>query len=274
MSSNDPPAAGFKPAAFYREAGSGEAVICMHSNASSSSQWRALMERLAPRWRVLAPDLLGAGKGPPWPTDRAVTLEYEVALIEPLLAAAGNPLRLVGHSYGAAVTLMAALAHRTKVRSIVLYEPTLFAVIEQQAPGHPDADGIRAAVVSAGAALDAGDVHGAAQCFIDYWMGAGAWAAMPQARRDGIAPSVANVRGWWHALAMEPTPLARFGALDMPVLYLIGSQTTAAAKAVARRLTSVLPDVTLVELAGLGHMGPITHPDFVNEAIESFFARH
>ena len=264
-----------QPAApFYREAGSGEAVVCLHSNASSSSQWRALMERLAPRMRIFAPDLIGAGKGPPWPADRPVTLADEVALIEPLLAAAGSPLRLVGHSHGAAIALIAALAHREHVRSIVLYEPTLFAVLEEQAPGHPDADGIRDAVNAAGAALDAGDLHGAAQRFIDYWMGAGAWGAMPQARRDGIAPSVANVRGWWHALAMEPTPLARFGALDMPVLYLTGSQTTAAAKAVARRLVSVLPNVEQVDLAGLGHMGPITHPDIVNDVIETFLARH
>ena len=69
-------------------------------------------------------------------------------------------------------------------------------------------------------------------------------------------------------------PLARFAALDIPVLYLTGSQTTAAATAVARRLVSVLPDVTQLELAGLGHMGPITHPDIVNDLIDSFLARH
>lgn len=40
-----------------REAGSGHGVVCMHSNASSSSQWRGLMDLLAPRYRVLAPAL-------------------------------------------------------------------------------------------------------------------------------------------------------------------------------------------------------------------------
>ncbi len=42
--------------AFVREAGSGPAVICLHSNASTSGQWRGLMERLAPKFRVLAVD--------------------------------------------------------------------------------------------------------------------------------------------------------------------------------------------------------------------------
>ena len=37
------------PVPFIREAGAGPGVVCLHSNASSSGQWRALMERLALR---------------------------------------------------------------------------------------------------------------------------------------------------------------------------------------------------------------------------------
>ena len=71
---------------FIREVGTGPGVVCVHSNASSSSQWRALMNHLAPRFHVLAADAFGAGKGPPWPTDRTVTLSDEVAPLEPVLA--------------------------------------------------------------------------------------------------------------------------------------------------------------------------------------------
>jgi len=35
-----------------------------------------------------------------------------------------------------------------------------------------------------------------------------------------------------------------------------------------------LPRVELVELDGLGHMGPITHPDKVNTMIGRFLERH
>ena len=47
---------------FFREAGSGPGVVCLHANASTSGQWRALMDLLAPRFHVLAADSLGAGK--------------------------------------------------------------------------------------------------------------------------------------------------------------------------------------------------------------------
>lgn len=44
---------------FIREAGFGPAcVVCLHSNASSSAQWRGLMDRLSDRFRVIAVDSL------------------------------------------------------------------------------------------------------------------------------------------------------------------------------------------------------------------------
>ena len=41
---------------------------------------------------------------------------------------------LVGHSYGAAVALIAALACPERVRALVLYEPTLFSLVDADAP--------------------------------------------------------------------------------------------------------------------------------------------
>ncbi len=259
---------------FFREAGAGPGVVCLHANASNSAQWRGLMERLSPRMRVLAPDLYGCGKSPEWPSDRVIGLGDETALIEPVLARAGAPLALVGHSYGGAVALLAALATPARVRALALYEPTLFALIDAERPSPNEADGIRLAVLDAGAALDEGNVEAAAERFIDYWMEPGAWASTPGHRKPAIAESVRNIRRWAHALFREPTPLAAFRALDVPVLYLVGERTTASARGVARLLTGALPRCEVVELAGLGHMGPVTHPDRVNDEIRKFLEAH
>src|SRR6185369_17521386 len=256
-----------------RIAGSGPRVVCLHANASSSAQWRHLSELLAPRFQVVAPDLYGVGGTPEWPSDRVITLADEAALIEPLLAPAPGPIALVGHSYGAAVALKAALADPSRIAALVVYEPTLFAFIEQASPRPNDADGIRDAVADAAAALDTGDRFGAARSFIDYWSGDGAWAAVPEQRKPQVAAQVANVRRWAHALTREPTPLAAFAALDVPVLYMTGARSTASARAVARLLCATLPRVERVEFADAGHMGPITHAGRVNEAIAQFLAR-
>jgi pimeloyl-ACP methyl ester carboxylesterase len=47
----------------------------------------------------------------------------------------------------------------------------------------------------------------------------------------------------------------------------------ASSRGVARRLARVLPRVEIVEFEGLGHMGPITHPELVNGAIADFLER-
>jgi pimeloyl-ACP methyl ester carboxylesterase len=255
---------------YFREAGSGPGVVCLHANASSSGQWRGLMEMLAANRHVLAPDSYGAGKGPAWPSDRVVRLQDEVELLEPVFALADHPFSLVGHSYGAAVALIAALRRPGRIKELAIYEPTLFSVVDAESPAPNEADGIRNAVAQAAAALEAGDQDNAARHFIDFWMGAGAWGQTPGQRKGAIAASVANVRGWGDALFHEPTPLAAFSTLDVPVLYMVGERSPPSSRSVARLLTQVLPRVEIVEFAGLGHMGPVTHPDVVNPVICRF----
>lgn len=259
---------------YFRESGAGPGVVCLHSNASSSSQWRLLMERLAPHFHVLAPDCHGAGKGPPWPADRPLELQDEIAMLEPVLSRAGSPLALVGHSYGAALAMVAAVLRPGRVHALALYEPTLFGLLDAESEPPNDADGIRHAVQRAAGALGQGDRGAAAEHFIDYWMGTGSWRATPEARRAPIEASIVNVQGWGQALFDEPTSLAAFAALRMPVLLMVGEDSPLSSRAVARRLAGSLPHVETVEFDGMGHMGPITHPERVNATIEHFLRSH
>jgi pimeloyl-ACP methyl ester carboxylesterase len=255
---------------FVRESGTGPAVVCIHANAGTSGQWRELMDLLAPTYRVLAPDCYGSGRSVDWPSDRVISLMDEVEFLEPVFARAGDSFSLAGHSYGAAVALVAALRHRERVRSLALYEPTLFALIDADSAPPNEADGIRHTVIDAGAALDRGDADAAAERFIDYWMGDGSWRATPLDRKPAIATSVKNIRRWAHALFTEPTPLAAFAGLQMPVLIMTGGRSTASAHGVSRRLASALPAVRPHDFPGLGHMGPVTHPEQVNAVVARF----
>lgn len=258
---------------YSRESGSGTPVICTHANGSSSGQWRQLMEKLAPRHHVFAVDAYDAGQSPPWPLDRPLMLADEVALLSSVRERAGPRAAWVGHSYGAAVALMAALQEPSRVRALALYEPTLFALVDAASPPPNDADGIHHAVFDAGIALDAGDADAAAERFIDYWSAPGTWAQTPPSRKPPIMAAMAHVRRWGHALFTEPTPLQAFRGLQVPVLYMTGKRSTPAAHAVAKLLIATLPQVEHVEFDELGHMGPVTHPELVNDAIMGFLAR-
>jgi pimeloyl-ACP methyl ester carboxylesterase len=231
------------------------------------------MERLAPKFHVLAPDSYGAGKSPAWSGERKLTLRDEVAFLDPVFERADEPLALVGHSYGAAVALIAAINRPQRLRALALYEPTMFSLLDAEKPPPNEADGIKEAVAASIAALNAGDASAAAESFIDYWMGKGAWASMPEARRGPIAASIAHIQGWSHALLSERTPLSAFKTLNVPVLFMVGEKSPASSRGVARLLLSALPQVKRVELEGLGHMAPVTHPEIVNQVIADFLER-
>jgi len=255
---------------FFRESGVGTGVVCLHSNASTSGQWRQLVERLSTDFRVIAADTLGAGRSPEWPNGQSVTLRDEVDFLEPVFERAGDPFYLVGHSYGGALALVAAIAHPERVSKMVLYEPTLFSLLAEESPDQAAFKEIYDVADAAASDIKLGDDDKSAERFIDYWMGKGSWAATPETLREPIAASMVNVAGWATALRGDPTPLRAFSVLDMPVLYMVGERSPSSSKGVARLLESVLPNADFRELKGLGHMAPITHPNEINELVEEF----
>ena len=157
--------------AFFREAGCGPAVVCIHSSASSSAQWRPLMDRLAGRFHTLAVDLYGSGKTPAWPGHRWLTLADEAVLLTPVFNRAGGRCHLVGHSYGGAVALAAALADPARVASVILFEPVLFWVLMAEDATQAAAQEIAAVRDDTLAALERGDPRASGARFVDYWMG-------------------------------------------------------------------------------------------------------
>lgn len=260
--------------AFYREAGSGPVVVCLHASGSSSRQWLPLMEYLEPRYHVIALDSYGSGKSPAWRAKRRLTLRDEVALLEPVLDRAHGPVMLVGHSYGAAVALIAALEHPGKVHALALYEPTLFSLVDMESPQPNAIDGFRSVFADTAELFEAGDAPAAGKRFVDYWSGAGAWERMPEARQGQVAASMAGIRDWGHACLKEPTPPSAFAWIGAPVLFMMGENSPLSSRSVGSVLTRTLPRVQIIEFEGMGHMGPVTHPEPVNQAVSRFLEWH
>jgi pimeloyl-ACP methyl ester carboxylesterase len=258
-----------KKSAYFREEGSGSTVVCVHSSASSSGQWRSLMDALSDRYRVVAMDLYGYGKSPAWPGARELLLDDEVALMAPILKNAGK-FHLIGHSYGGLIALKLALDDPARIASLTLYEPTCFFLLFVNDSNDQAGREILAIRDETNHLVDIGDLDLAAERFFDYWMGPGAWSKTPEASRSSIVKRMKKVRSEWTTAFDKPLPSARISALPMSVLLLTGARSTAAARGVVRLLHGLLPQAKVVELPGLGHMGPVTHPEKVNPAIVAF----
>ncbi len=244
-------------------------VLCIHSFASSSAQYQSLAQRLTPGFRVRAADLYGHGSSPPWPHERRFTLADEAAPWEALLAP-GEDTHLVGHSYGAAVALRIAHANRARVRSLTLYEPAIWGTLSHLLPGDPATREIEAVRDESIHLIDSGELEAAAERFIDYWAGQGTWAAAPAQRRPKIMATVRSLRAAWSATFVEQWPAAALRSLAMPCLLLTGARSPAAARRAVALMRDLLPVAEVIEFDEMGHLGPVTHPQVVDAAIEAF----
>lgn len=102
-----------------------EPVVCLHGITGHGRRFRKLAEeRLTPRFRVLAPDLLGHGLSewePPW-SIRA-HLDAIVATLERLGVGAA---RWIGHSFGGRLVMELIASDRARVEQAVLLDPAIW----------------------------------------------------------------------------------------------------------------------------------------------------
>jgi pimeloyl-ACP methyl ester carboxylesterase len=241
-------------------------VVTLHASASSARQWQPLATALAPRFRVHAIDLHGHGERSPWRGARPLSLADDAALVAPLLRREGD-VHLVGHSYGGAVALKVAAMYPQHVRSVTLYEPVMFRwLVEAQATEVGDVLGVIDTIrhhLAFGSAFDA------ARAFIDFWSGEGAWQSMASSRRESIAARMRTVASHFAALLLEPLALREVAHLCIPTMVLTGARTVRVMHRLAQTLRGTLRACHR-EVAGAGHMGPITHAGLVNREVLAF----
>lgn len=89
---------------FYRDDGSGPALLCIHGFPTASWDWHKLWPALTARFRVVAPDMIGFGFSAK-PRPYAYSLHDQATLHEALLAALGiKAVDILAHDYGDSVT--------------------------------------------------------------------------------------------------------------------------------------------------------------------------
>jgi pimeloyl-ACP methyl ester carboxylesterase len=252
--------------------GDGErpAVICLHSTGSSSRQWARLTQRLSPRFRMVAVDLIAHGRSRPWGRSEAPSIEAELDALSPLLEAQPGVVHLVGHSYGGAVALRLAMRHPARITSVAAFEPVMFRQLLDAGP-HDEAalEAVRVAGSIHGS-LAAGRDEEAARFFYDYWSGTGAWIALDEKVRQAITERMPAALACFQALFADRTPREAIERLRVPVLLMSGGRSPASGRATTKLLARLLPKSWWHSFEELGHMGPVDAPEVVNPAIARF----
>jgi pimeloyl-ACP methyl ester carboxylesterase len=113
----------------YREAGSGPPLLLVHGYLWSSAVWEDVFPLLAPRHRVIVPDLPGFGESEKPPAARyAYGLEaFAESLVDVVAALGVGRVSVCGHSMGGAVALMLAAQHPDLVEKLIVVDPIVYA---------------------------------------------------------------------------------------------------------------------------------------------------
>src|SRR6185436_5572150 len=150
----------------FLEQGRGEPVLLLHSSASSSGQWRSLIDSLRDRYRVFAPDFYGCGGTGNW-RGGCFTLADDAEIARALLNREGGRAHLVGHSYGGTVALHLARRYSHAVRSLTLIEPVAFQLLRDDDSFNAAFSEIRAVAERLRRAFTDGDSQGGMARFVD-----------------------------------------------------------------------------------------------------------
>ena len=125
----------------YREVGTGDPIVLLHGNPTSSYLWRNVIPHLAGLGRCIALDLVGMGASAKLPNSGPRRYRYieHRHYVSAALAQLGVTKRvvLVGHDWGGVLAVDWAREHESSVRAIAYLE-TLVAPVRSDSANAPD----------------------------------------------------------------------------------------------------------------------------------------
>lgn len=111
----------------YVEEGSGDPIVLLHGNPTSSFLWRNVVPELVASGRVIVPDLIGQGDSQKLPASDVpgrYTLEVAYSYVDGLLETIGanENVTLVIHDWGSAIGFLWAMRHAAAVKGVAYME--------------------------------------------------------------------------------------------------------------------------------------------------------
>ncbi len=246
--------------------GTGAPMLLLHCALAHRGALLPLVSALPPRAFTLF-DLPGHGDSAFDPTAdiQAQAVETAVSLLE-----TSGPADVFGHSFGATVALKLALERPDLVRSLSLYEPVYFSVLAQANPAAYAAEAQASAPFTK--AAHANDWPTAARAFLARWSAEGFddLSKPQQAYILQTIPLITASEASIIAAENGAVVLEKLAVLKVPTLLMHGDRSPKVISEIAEILQAHGADVSLKNLKGAGHMGPISH----TQAVAGLVASH
>jgi pimeloyl-ACP methyl ester carboxylesterase len=246
----------------YRRSGSGPPLVLVHGTTADHTRWARLTAELEQTYTVYAIDRRGRGGSG---DGDAYAIEREFEDVAALVATTGEPVFLLGHSYGAICSLEAALLTQN-VSRLILYEPPIPTGAMIYPPGAPDR--IQALV-------DAGELEAALEVFfrevvrmpdheLERYRALPAWQV-----RISLAPTIPRELAVDRIYSFQPD---RFAELRTPTLLLLGGDSPPVFREAIGMVDEALPDSRVVVLPGQQHVAMDSAPELFLQEVRRFLS--
>lgn len=232
----------------WHRAGDGPPAVLVHGTCGDRGNWIACTPHLSGRLTLYAIDRRGRGTSGDGP---AYSIEREYEDVAAVVEAIGEPVTLIGHSYGAIVSL-GATRLTGGIARLILYEPPL--LVQR----YYDCEEWAARIDRH---LEVGDRSAAALAFLER-----AATAEESTRLRAHPPAWKQIERDAHTVPRELRSLRSMGAgrfddLTLRALLLVGEHTPRYLRASVEHLAAMLPSARTVELPAQGHLAQAFAPE-------------
>lgn len=242
----------------YEQSGTGPALVLVHGTSADHTRWGPIVPLLEKKFTVYAVDRRGRGQS----GDAEVySIEREYEDTATVVDSIRGPVNLLGHSYGALISLEAALIV-TNLYKLILYEPYVSVARSLYPPSIRD---------RIQALIDSGDREEALQIFFHKVV------EMPEEQIEALR----NEPTWVARLEAAhtiPREFAdedyilnpqRFENLIVPTMLLQGGESPDALKEATKIVHAALQNSKIVVMPGQQHVAMRTAPEmFVRLVVE------
>lgn len=248
------------------DAGSGPPVLFIHGFPLDHEMWRAQYAFLAPRYRVIAPDLRCVGGSPD--ATGTVTMEQMADDMHGLLDALGvrEPIVYCGLSMGGYVAWQFWRKYAARLRALVLCDT------RSQADS-AEAAASRQKMIDH--LLRAGTTY-LAEAMLPRLFAPATFQRMPEVieavrqkilhcRPESVA---AAIRG----LKVRPDMTSQLGSIGLPALVIVGEHDQLSPPAEMQAMAAAIPGARCVVIPDAAHMTPLENPAAFNAELERFLA--
>jgi pimeloyl-ACP methyl ester carboxylesterase len=278
------------PQPLYDFGGSGPVLHLAVANGFPPLTYEPILQPLTDRYHVvsLPPRALWPHVGPP-PQEALSWQPLADDLLAGLRAYGFERVIGVGHSFGAVVSMRAALAEPGRFRALILLDPTILPTHLTDAVKAARAQGQRLRIPLIDGALNRRHRFASVDEAYTYWRGKPLfqdWSdaavrryaeSLTRPAADGDGLELAWPREWeaHYYLALDADVwelLPRLRALQLPVLIVQGGTTETYVDAAADQVRALLPNADHVRLPGYGHLFPQAAPEITYQVISAWLA--